>query len=95
VLALIAGLGTVFGPALLLTTNLSGSALNLRPDRVLQVMRICGRHYIGVCVLWLFTWPTYFLLGWVGFHQALRDTFSLSLTHSTPEGAFLVVVPAL
>jgi hypothetical protein len=48
-----------------------------------------------VTALWLFTWPTYFILGWIGFDAAMRDTFSLTLTHSTPEGAFLVVVPAL
>jgi hypothetical protein len=95
VLLFIALLGTVFAPAILLTTNLSGSVLNLRPDRVLKVIRVCGWHYVGVTVLWLFTWPIYFILGWVGFDQALRDTFSLSLTHSMPEGAFLFVVPAL
>lgn len=95
VLGVISALGTIFGPAILVTTNLSGSVLNLRPDRVLSVMRICGRHYWGVTLLWMFTWPTYFILGWIGFDQLLRDTFSLSLTHSTPDGAFLVVVPAL
>jgi hypothetical protein len=95
VLLVIALLGTVFAPAILLTTNLSGSVLNLRPDRVLKVMRVCGWHYVGATALWLLTWPSYFVLGWVGFDQAMRDTFSLSLTRSTPEGAFLVVVPAL
>jgi hypothetical protein len=95
VLLAIAQLGTVFGPALLITTNLSGSVMNLRPDRVLKVMRICGWHYVGVTALWLFTWPMYFILGWVGFDQAMRDTFSLSLTHSLPDHAFLVVVPSL
>jgi hypothetical protein len=44
--ALMLGLGSIFFPAVLLTTATSGSAFNLRPDRVLGVMRACGGRYV-------------------------------------------------
>jgi hypothetical protein len=46
-------LGSVFFPAVLLTTATSGSMWNLRPDRVLSVMGICGGKYILMGLLWL------------------------------------------
>lgn len=46
----LAGLGTLFFPAVLLTTTTSGSLLNLRPDRLIGVMRTCGLHY-GMALL--------------------------------------------
>jgi hypothetical protein len=96
-IALVIGgaIGTIIGPAVLLTTNTSGSSLNLRPDRVLAVMHICGRNYVGLMLLWLFTWPIYFFLGWIGFLLIMRDTFSLSLTHSDIPGGWFLTLPAL
>lgn len=67
-------IGTIIGPAVLLTTNLSGSTFNLRPDRVLNVMRICGIHYVAVTLVWAVTWPIYFF-GWLGFCFALLRLF--------------------
>jgi hypothetical protein len=66
--------GTLLGPAVLLTTNTSGSTANLHPMRVLAVMRACGGHYLGVVVLWAITWPVY-LLGWVGICGAMARSF--------------------
>jgi hypothetical protein len=66
--------GTALGPAVLLTTNTSGSTLNLRPDRVLQVIRICGGHYPVAVLLWAIAWPAY-LLGWWGFFGAMSRSF--------------------
>jgi hypothetical protein len=79
----------------LLTTNLSGSTLNLRPDRVLHVIRICGVHYVLVTLLWAVTWPIY-ALGWLGFCLALLRSFLGSA--STASGFYvewMIVLPAL
>ncbi|MDB5333778.1 MAG: hypothetical protein JWP03_4929 [Phycisphaerales bacterium] len=45
--------GTFALPALLLTLLTSGSYSNLRPDRVLGVIRACGSRYFGVALLFL------------------------------------------
>lgn len=45
ILALLGVLATVFLPAVMLTTNTSGSFVNLRPDRLIGVMRTCGANY--------------------------------------------------
>lgn len=87
-------IGTLIGPAVLLTTNTSGSTFNLRPDRLLHVIRICGWHYIVITVLWAIAWPVYFI-GWMGFTASMLDTFSLTLHRLLPDGSFLVTVPAL
>ena len=86
--------GTVMGPAVLLTTNTSGSAFNLRPDRLLHVVRICGWHYIVVTLLWAIAWPVYFH-GWFGFCAMMIDTFSLSLHRIDWPGGWLLVLPSL
>lgn len=41
-------LGTIAFPAAALTTNTSGSLLNLRPDRLFGVMYVCGIEYLAV-----------------------------------------------
>jgi hypothetical protein len=66
--------GAIAAPALLLTTNLSGSTLNLRPDRVLGVMRTCGLHYFGVVIAGAIAFPIYFV-GWIGICVSLLDAF--------------------
>jgi hypothetical protein len=48
----LAAVGTWFFPALLLTLTSSGSAANLRPDRVFGVIRGCGVDYIPAMLLW-------------------------------------------
>jgi hypothetical protein len=88
-------IGTILTPAVLLTTNTSGSTLNLRPDRVLKVIRICGAHYIGVTLLWAVAWPIY-AIGWVGFCFALLRAFIG--VNSRSRGIlvdWMVVLPAL
>src|SRR5688572_6428414 len=57
-------LGSIVAPALLLTTNLSGSTLNLRPDRLLGVMRRCGIHTIGSAIVGSIALPIY-AVGWL------------------------------
>lgn len=43
---LLAVVGTILLPAVLLTTVTSGTFVNLRPDRVLGVIRACGSEYV-------------------------------------------------
>jgi hypothetical protein len=45
--------GTIVFPALLLTITCSGSILNLRPDRVIRVIKACGPAYILLIAGWL------------------------------------------
>jgi hypothetical protein len=62
--------GTIAFPAALLATMTSGSVLNLRPDRLIGVMRVCGAEYLTSVVLWtiaatLHVWGTVGVL-WCG-----------------------------
>lgn len=52
--------GTVFLPALILTTVTGATFLNLRPDRVLGVMRACGWGYVVSVAGCLATLAIYF-----------------------------------
>lgn len=52
-------IGSVFFPAVLLTLTTSGSALNLRPDRVMGVIGECGMRYFVSVLLWMVTTITY------------------------------------
>ncbi len=45
--------GTIVFPALFLTTVCSGSVLNLRPDRVIRVIKACGGAYVLLIGGWL------------------------------------------
>ncbi len=58
-------IGTVFFPATLLTTTTSGTILNLRPDRVLGVIKGCGAGYVMLALTWPFIAIAY-LLGFIG-----------------------------
>lgn len=51
--------GTFLWPAVLLTTMTSGTVVNLRPDRVLGVIRACGGKYSVAVLLWLICGGTY------------------------------------
>jgi hypothetical protein len=53
--------GSIFFPAVFLTLCTSGTIYNLRPDRVLGVIRAGGRHYAVSAVLWLVTSVVYLL----------------------------------
>jgi hypothetical protein len=59
------GMGTFFFPAALLTLQTSGTALNLRPDRLLAVIAGCGRDYFMALVIWVIAGGLY-ALGWGG-----------------------------
>ena len=95
-LALIGGIvGTLLAPAVLLTTNTSGSSFNLRPDRLLSVVRSCGLHYVAVVVLWAVAWPLY-LFGTIGLCFALLHTFlGAGSSASGVMVTWLIVLPAL
>jgi hypothetical protein len=87
--------GTLLAPAVLLTTNTSGSVFNLRPDRLLKVIRVCGLHYLVVVVLFAVAWPIY-LFGAVGVCFALLGTFLGSASRMDgPLVEWLLVMPAL
>lgn len=49
---LVAG-GTLLFPAVFLTMCTGGTILNLRPDRVLGVVRVAGGYYIGLAAEWI------------------------------------------
>jgi hypothetical protein len=45
--------GTYFLPGVLLTLMTSGSVVNLRPDRVMKSIGICGSRYISPLLAWI------------------------------------------
>jgi hypothetical protein len=49
------GLGTFVFPAMLLTTCCSGIIADLRPDRLISVIRVCGVKYLISVLLWVAT----------------------------------------
>lgn len=51
--------GTLAFPAVILTLTTSGTSVNLRPDRVLECIRICGRRYWAPLIAWAIAVPTY------------------------------------
>jgi hypothetical protein len=50
--------GTFMAPAVMLTTITSGSVINLRPDRLLGVIRACGGGYLWLLIM-------YVVAGWI------------------------------
>jgi hypothetical protein len=68
--AALAGIGTFFFPAVLLTLQTSGTILNLRPDRVLAVIAACGRDYFMALVIWVIAGALY-AWGWIGTSVAM------------------------
>jgi hypothetical protein len=55
ILAGLLALGSWLFPVLLLTTTVSGSLNNLRPDRVMNAMIAMGWRYYGVVLAWMVT----------------------------------------
>lgn len=60
VVAALVGVGTFAFPAILLTLQAGGTALNLRPDRVLKTISKCGAGYFYVTVIGILAFATYF-----------------------------------
>jgi hypothetical protein len=54
--------GTFFFPAVLLTTLSSGTVANLRPDRLLGVIRACGGAYLLLVLAWGAVWPIFMVI---------------------------------
>jgi hypothetical protein len=69
-------LGSVVFPAVFLTLATSGSAWNLRPDRVVKVMRQCAAAYVPMVLLWMAASALY--------AGSLFTTTILSVTMSRP-----------
>jgi len=94
ILALIlAILGTFLFPAVVLTMQCSGTILNLRPDRILQVIAICGTDYfITLLVLIL----AVLIYSWGGVGTALA-TIEFLHTSGLPPWliSWTVTVPVL
>jgi len=71
------GIGVLIGallfPAAFLTAATAGSFANMRPDRVLSVIKICGRRYIGAVLLFILG-PTIYCSGVTG---VLMGTYAL------------------
>ncbi|HEX8520948.1 MAG TPA: hypothetical protein VF669_01745 [Tepidisphaeraceae bacterium] len=53
--------GAMIFPALLLTTATSGSILNLRPDRVLRVIKAMGFSYVVIMIGWFILSKAYLI----------------------------------
>jgi hypothetical protein len=51
--------GTYFLPGVLLTLMTSGSVVNLRPDRVMKTISICGPRYISPLIAWIVAASSY------------------------------------
>lgn len=51
--------GTIIFPAALLTSTTSGTWMNLRPDRMLGVIRAIGPLYVPIVILWIVAAATY------------------------------------
>jgi hypothetical protein len=66
--------GTLAFPAVLLTTTTSGTVLNLRPDRVWGVARVCGVAYLFMLIGWLVSFGVY-LFAIVGTLAAVDTLF--------------------
>ena len=62
----------LFAPAVLLTLRTSGSVYNLRPDRVLGVIRASGRHYLPVALLGLVAIPAPLVGGFASLYTFVR-----------------------
>jgi hypothetical protein len=79
--------GTFLLPAVLLTTTTSGTILNLRPDRVLAVIRNSGGRYVsaflsGLLVVGLYAW---ILFGPAWLPEHVRETKAATFVNgSTP-----------
>ncbi|HEY8750979.1 MAG TPA: hypothetical protein VIM11_23545 [Tepidisphaeraceae bacterium] len=71
--ALVAGIGTFFFPAILLTLVGSGTPLNLRPDRVAKVISRCGPAYFFTTIVWIAAGVSY-LWGFVGSSMAIASS---------------------
>lgn len=56
---LLAGVGTLLFPAILLTLQTSGTSLNLRPDRVWGLIGVCGKDYMHMVLLWILAGGVY------------------------------------
>ena len=57
--AILAALGSILLPGVLLTLTTSASVVNIRPDRLLKTIAECGSRYIIAVVLWLVSVPLY------------------------------------
>lgn len=82
--------GTLAFPAVVLTLATSGSSVNLRPDRVVECIRICGRRYWAPLIAWAIAVPSYLgglfgtsggLVNWVG--GPLKTNAWITLTAMT------------
>lgn len=73
-------IGSLFVPALLQTLCTSGNLVNLRPDRVLGVIRATGFRYILIAALWAVAFP----MVWVGQFAVLGNWLMMLGLDSRP-----------
>ena len=62
--------GTLLFPAVVLTLATSGSSFNLRPDRIMESIRICGARYLLPLIAWVLALPLY-LMGIFGISSSV------------------------
>ena len=73
-------IGSMILPAVLLTTTCSGTLLNLRPDRVIGVVSVCGNVYWSTALLSVLTMTIYLY----GIVVSLFNLFSFCFGMSAP-----------
>jgi hypothetical protein len=76
-MAIVAGLGTFIFPAILLTLVGSGTPVNLRPDRVMNVISRCGAAYFYTTVVWIVAGFIY-LWGFLGSSMAVAAAMNFT-----------------
>ncbi len=79
-------LGTLALPVVFLTLTTSGTWANMRPDRLIAVVGICGTRYAVAIILWIIAAATYF----GGFVMATRLSRAVArfVLHTSGSSAF-------
>ena len=75
--------GTFFAPALLLTAATSGTYANLRPDRVIGVVRTLGAQYFWLLLTTICAFGTY-SFGFAAIHACVLSMFAPRSMRGTP-----------
>jgi hypothetical protein len=91
----LAVVGTIFFPAVLLTLSTSGSVLNVRPDRLVGVMKVCSAEYVLALITWIVGAITYVAgtvgVTWIGASFLAPDKVRVP-SYVTWYGAYAVLI---
>jgi hypothetical protein len=85
--------GLLFLPAVLLTMLTSGTVLNVRPDRLIGVIRAAGPNY-AVAVVAVILAITFSLLGYLGVEMSILSAANPALS-GNPLAKWFIAIPTL